>query len=435
MSEMPTPVELLQHLIQFDTTNPPGNEAACIQYIRELLLTAGIESQTFEKIEGRPNLVARLKGSGQAAPLLLYGHVDVVTTENQDWRHDPFSGEIADGYIWGRGVLDMKGGIAMLVSAFIRAKQNDLDLPGDVILCILSDEEAGGDNGAMFMADEHPELFENVRYALGEFGGFTLYMGDKRFYPIMIAEKQICWLKATFRGDAGHGSMPIRGGALAKLGNFLTTLDKKRLPVHITPGVKASVEAIAGELSGATALILKQLLNPMLTDTILDVVGERLRVFDPLLHNTVSPSILYGSNKVNVIPAEVSVELDGRLLPGYSPDDLIRELHQIAGQDVSIELIRHDPYPAEPDLSMYNLLSDTLKKADPEGYPVPLVLPGVTDGRHFSRLGIQTYGFLPMKLPPEFNFSASIHAANERIPVETMEFGTQAIYSVLEKFQ
>lgn len=433
MVTIPTPVEMLKRLIQFNTTNPPGNEAACIQYIQSLLTEAGIESQLYEQVSGRPNLIARLKGRGKAAPLLLYGHVDVVTTVNQQWTHPPFEALEADGYIWGRGALDMKGGVAMLVSAFIRAKIADVPLPGDVILCILSDEEAGGIAGSRYMVEEHRDLFADVKYAIGEFGGFTLTMGGKRFYPIMIAEKQVCWMRAEIYGPAGHGSVPVRGGAMARLGQLLTTLDKKRLPVHITPAVKLSLETLARELSGAPGLMIKQLLNPMLTNTILKLLGERGRTFDPMLHNTVSPTILQASDKVNVIPAQVTLQLDGRLLPGFTPDDMIREVKAVIGEDVQIEVVMHDPYPAEPNMGMFETLADILRKADPQGIPLPLVLPGVTDGRFFAKLGIQTYGYLPTPLPEDFNFTATIHAADERIPIAALEFGTGAIVEAVRR--
>src|SRR5690606_17219007 len=158
---------------------------------------------------------ARLKGTGNAPPLLLYGHVDVVTTEGQDWTHPPFAAEVHDGYIWGRGAIHMKGGVAMLGSAFNRAKTDKLPLPGDVLLCILSDEEVGGAAGAAFLVEEHPDLFTGICYALGEFGGFSFTLGGRRFYPIMVAEKQACHLRATVRGAAGHASLPIQGGAMA----------------------------------------------------------------------------------------------------------------------------------------------------------------------------------------------------------------------------
>jgi len=174
------PAELLQRLIQFDTTNPPGNEAACIQYIRGLLTNAGIDSTILAKDPNRPNLVARIKGQGMTNPILLYGHVDVVTTENQQWEHPPFEGKLVDGFIWGRGALDMKGGVAMMVAAFLRAHAEGVQPPGDIILAIVSDEEVGGDFGTKYLVQEHAELFKDVRYALGEFGGFTLQIGKKR---------------------------------------------------------------------------------------------------------------------------------------------------------------------------------------------------------------------------------------------------------------
>lgn len=432
--QAPSPVALLQQLIRFDTTNPPGNEAECIQSIAGLLQEAGIESQLLGRDPQRPNLVARLAGSGSASPLLLYGHVDVVTTENQQWQHPPFGGDLADGYIWGRGALDMKGGVAMLVAAFLRARAEGIALPGDVILAVLSDEEAGGDFGARFLVEKHPQHFAGVRYALGEFGGFNMSIGGKRFYPIQTAEKQICWLKATVRGPGGHASMPVHGGAMARLGRLLQQLDAQRLPVHITPPVRSMLETISGATSGATSLLLRQLTRPALTDRLLKLIGERGRVFDPLLHNTVSPTILHGSSKVNVIPSAVTLELDGRLLPGYSPQDLLTELRQVAGEEVEFEVLRFDPGPSEPDMGLFATLAGILSEADPSGTPTPLLLSGVTDGRFFSRLGIQTYGFTPLQLPDDFNFTATIHAADERVPAAGLEFGTQAIYTALQRF-
>lgn len=428
------PAELLQRLIQFDTTNPPGNESECIAFIYRLLTEAGIETKVFAKTPERPNLIARLSGRGNAAPLLLYGHVDVVTTRDQEWRQPPFEGKLVDGSVWGRGALDMKGGVAMLLSAFLRAKAEGLDLPGDVLLAVVSDEEAGGDLGAKFLVDQHPNLFDGIRYALGEFGGFTMHIGKKRFYPIQIAEKQICWMKATVRGPGGHGSMPVRGGAMARLSELLATIDRHRLPVHVTPVARLMFEAIASSLGGLSGLILAQLQNPKLTDSLLNLLGDRVRLFDPLLHNTVSATVLHGSEKVNVIPSTVTMELDGRLLPGYQPDDLIGELRQIIGSHVELEVVRHDPGPADPDMGMFDTLAGILLEADPEGVPIPLLLSGVTDGRFFSQLGIQTYGFLPMTLPEDFNFTQTIHAADERIPADAVDFGANAIYKALQRF-
>ena len=428
------PVEILQRLIQFNTTNPPGHEAACVGYIRDLLNEAGVESTLLAKDPDRPNLIARLPGEGKAPPLLLYGHVDVVTTENQPWQQPPFEGKLIDGYVWGRGALDMKGGVAMMVAAFLRANAEGLRPPGDILLAIVSDEEAGGDFGAKFLVEEHAELFKGIKYAIGEFGGFTLTIGGKRFYPIMISEKQVCWMKATVRGLGGHGSMPEKGGASAKLARLLKALDENDLPIHVTPPAKMMVDAMASALGGPQGLILGQLANPALTDFVLKTLGSRGRTFYPLFRNTVSPTILHGSSKINVIPSEISVELDGRLLPGQTPDDMLHELRAIVGDDVQLDLIQFDPGPAEPDMSLFNKLAEVLKESDSEGIPIPLLLSGVTDGRFFSQIGIQTYGYLPMTLPEDFNFSQIIHAADERVPAAAIEFGAQVIYKALRRF-
>ena len=429
------PAELLQNLIRFDTTNPPGNERSCIEYINRLLKDAGVRTTIVAKTRNRPNLIARLKGEGKAPPLLLYGHVDVVTTVNQKWTYPPFEGRIVDGYIWGRGALDMKSGVAMYLAAFLKAKAEKIPLPGDVIFAAVTDEEAGGDFGVGYLVDEHPDLFEGVRYALGEFGGFNLSIGGKCFYPIMVAEKQMCWMKATFRGLGGHGSMPVRGQAMAKLARALRLLDEHPLPVHVTPAVRMMIECLAKNLGGISGLAARQILNPALTNTFLKALGERGNLFAPLLRNTVSPTMLKASEKVNVIPGEVTLGLDGRLVPGAKPEDIVRELHALLGEDLEIEVIRADPGPAEPDMGLFDTLGGILRQFDPAGIPLPFVMAGVTDARSLSKLGIQTYGFTPLQLPDDFNFVSTIHAADERVPEASLEFGVQAVYQAIQMFQ
>jgi acetylornithine deacetylase/succinyl-diaminopimelate desuccinylase-like protein len=427
------PVELLAQLLRFDTSNPPGNERECIDWIRGLLEELGCEVRIIAREPERPNLLARLPGRGVSAPLLLQGHVDVVAARGE-WSHPPFAGELDGGYVWGRGALDMKGGVAMMLAAFMRLRASGVTPPGDVILCVLADEEAGSDLGASFLVKEHPELFSGVRFAIGEFGGFTMQLAGRRFYPIMVAEKQVCWARAKLRGRAGHGSLPIRGGSMGKLGRLLGALDRHRLPVHVTPVARAMIEAIAVELPRPLALPLRGLLQPQLTDRLLDVIGERVKVFDSLLHNTASATIVAGGEKINVIPDEVTLELDCRLLPGFSPQDVFAELRALSGVDLEFEVIRHERVAAEPDLTLFETLAGTLRELDPTAKPIPLLLPAVTDGRFFSLLGIQTYGFLPMQLPDDMRFMDLIHAENERLPAAAMEFGTQAIARVLERF-
>jgi acetylornithine deacetylase/succinyl-diaminopimelate desuccinylase-like protein len=428
-----TPVQLLQELIRFDTTNPPGNEGACVELIKGLVEEAGVGTETYARDPARPNLVARLPGKGNGRPLLLQGHVDVVTTAGQAWTRPPFSGDLADGFVWGRGAADMKGGVAMLVSAFLRAARGEIEPSGDLLLVVLADEEAGGDFGAKFLVEEHPELFDGIRYGLGEFGGFSMEMGGRRFYPIQVAEKQICWLKAKIRGGGGHGAMINRGGTMARLGRFLTDLDSTPLPVHVTPVAREMLERIAAELPEPFGDELRSLLRPELTDQVLARLGPTARTTEPLLRNTVTATIVRAGEKINVVPAEVEVELDGRTLPGYGPDELIGELQEAVGDDVELELVRHDPGPPEPDLELFETLAGVLRELEPGATPVPLLQIAVTDARFFSRLGVQTYGFLPMQLPEGFDFLPLIHAADERVPAAAIEFGVEAISRALER--
>jgi acetylornithine deacetylase/succinyl-diaminopimelate desuccinylase-like protein len=358
----------------------------------------------------------------------------VVTTAHQAWTHPPFEGVVADGCVWGRGALDMKGGVAMMLAALLHARSSGLVPSGDVVLAILSDEEAGGDYGARFLVESHPALFDRIRYAIGEFGGFTMHLAGKRFYPIMVAEKQICWLRVTIRGPGGHGAMIMRGGAMARLGTFLRRLDRGRLPVQVTPVVREMVEQMAAASPLPARALLGQLLNPRRADAALRVLGARGRMLEPLLRHTVNATMVAGGEKVNVIPSEITVNLDGRLLPGFGPDALVTGLRRIVGPDFEIELVRHDPGPPAPEMTLFPTLSRILRQADPDGIPVPMLIPGVTDARHFSRLGIQTYGFLPMSLPPGLPLAQVVHAADERVPVDALGFGAWAIFRLLGEF-
>jgi acetylornithine deacetylase/succinyl-diaminopimelate desuccinylase-like protein len=427
-------VELLGDLLRFDTTNPPGNEAACIAHVQTLVQAAGVETRIVARDDSRPNLVARVRGAGEGPPLLLYGHVDVVTTAGQEWTRPPFGGELVDGWLWGRGALDMKGGVAMMVDAFVRAARGEITPRGDVILAVLSDEENGGAYGAQFLAREHAELFDGVQHALGEFGGARISIGGKSFYPIQVAEKQICWLKGVVHGPGGHGALGVRGNAVGKLGRILARLDSGRLPVHVTPVAHAWIEAMADALPRPQSLVLRSLLDPRLAEVTLRAPVPQLRLLDRAMRNTVSATIVRGGEKINVIPSQVEVELDGRLLPGFTPEDIIREVETLVGLDLELEVLQHDAYPAHSDLSQLGLLGDVLHELDPEAIPVPMLQVGVTDGRFFAAIGIQTYGFIPLNLPDGFEFLKLIHAADERVPADSIRFGAEAVGRVLERY-
>jgi acetylornithine deacetylase/succinyl-diaminopimelate desuccinylase-like protein len=288
--------------------------------------------------------------------------------------------------------------------------------------------------GAGFLVDRYPEVFEGVRYALGEFGGHTTYIGSQRFYPIQIAEKQLCWMKATIRGPGGHGARPMRKGAMARLGRMLTTLDRRRLPVHVTPVARQMVDTMADGLPGLPGALLRQLCNPRLTDPLLRLMGENGKTLEPIFRNTVNATIVEGGEKINVVPSVIRVDLDGRLLPGFGPEDFMAELRTLLGNHVELSVTRFESCPAAPDMHLFEFLGGVLKAIDPEGVPVPLLMPAFTDARHFARIGIQTYGFTPLKLPRDFKFFETIHGADERIPVSALDFGARAMREAIARY-
>lgn len=430
------PVELLQNLVRFESLNPPGLELDCVMYIGRILDAAGIPWITLAKDENRPNLIARLAGDGSAPPLLMQGHVDVVPVEGQDWEHPPFDSLVKDDCVWGRGTLDMKGGLTMMIAALLRARAEGLAPAGDIVFVALCDEESGGDYGARFLAAEHPEHFEGIRYGVGEVGGFSMHFEDRRFYPIEITEKQVCWLGTTITGPGGHGSVPMRDGAMAAVGEILTALNTHSFPVHVTPAARMMIESLAGHLPEKSAESYAKLLDPKLTNDVLATMGEAGRSLYPILHNTCNATMIEGGSKINVIPSAIELKMDCRLLPGFGPEDMIREIRQLLGRpDLDFRVVRFDPVPARQDMGMFGLLEGILRSLDPDmAAAVPLLVSGGTDGRYFSNLGIQTYGFTPMRLPEGMEFMQLAHAADERVPIEALEFGVRAMYNLLERY-
>ncbi|MFG1924919.1 M20/M25/M40 family metallo-hydrolase [Cryptosporangium sp. NPDC048952] len=430
MVDVPEPVELLQRLIRVDTTNPPGNEAALVTYLGGLLRDAGVSTTVVGD-----NLIARLPGRGLVPPLLMQGHLDVVPVSDHGWTHPPFSGEIADGFVWGRGALDMKSGVVMMLVALLRMVASGSVPPGDVILALLADEESGGERGAKYLVENRPELFEGVRYAIGEFGGFTMEIAGRRFYPVQVAEKQICWVRAVVRAPGGHGSLARPGGVTARLASMLRVLDRRRLPVHVTPVVRTMISALAAGLPSPVGRVARLLLVPALTDRLLGGLGEVGLTLAPLFHHTATPNIVSaGDGAVNVRPTSAVVDLDGRLLPGFGPESFLAELQALLGDDVELSVVRHDPVTLAPDLGLFDTLAGVLREHDPLGAPVPMLMPASTDGRFFSRLGIQTYGFTPMTLPASMKFTTLVHGVDERIPVDAVGFGTSCVESLLARF-
>jgi acetylornithine deacetylase/succinyl-diaminopimelate desuccinylase-like protein len=424
---------VLRQLVRIDTTS--GNERPGIEVIAAILESAGVDFRIMSKDENRPNLVARLPGRGTAPPLLLQGHIDVVPVTGQQWTHDPFSGDVADGFIWGRGTLDMKGPVVMMLDALLRASASPTPPAGDILFVVVSDEETQGTYGARFLVEEHASVFDGVRYCIGEFGGFPFRLDGTTFYPIQIAERIGVGFELTVEGPAGHGSMPIQGGSMAKLGRILTALDRRRLPVHLTTPTRLMVEALAEHTTGTTRAVLRRLLDERTAVLALRVLRSRLGMFEPMFRNTVSPTVVSGGDKHNVIPAEVTLGLDGRMLPGMTVEAFTEELREIVGAECQIRTITDGAAtPADPDLGLFPLLSEIIVSQAPQAVPVPFLLPAVTDGRWFAQLGIQPYGFTPITLPEGFDFQRTVHAADERIPVEALTFGAEAMHSLLSRY-
>ena len=428
----PNPIDLLQTLIRFDTTNPPGDEAEAIRYLACLLRDAGLPVDVVGRNARRLNLIARLEGRGEAPPLMLEAHVDVVSTEDQTWAHPPFAGEIADGMVWGRGALDDKGAVAVMTAAVLRAHAEGYRPPGDVLLVVVADEEVGGEYGAQYLVEAHAERFAEVRYAIGEGGGYAVRMAGRKFYPVMVAEKHSCTVRVIVQGKGGHGAVPVRGEAMATLGAVLRTLDRRRTPVHVTPVARQMLDVIARTLPFPQGAVIGALRAPALTDPVLDLLGAQGRQLDPLLHNTFSPTLVRGGKKINVIPGQITLDLDGRLLPGYDRDDALHELRSLLGDEVGLEVLQYDPDAPAADLARYETLADLIREADPSGTPMPFMVAGATDARHFAKLGIQMYGFVPFDLPD--GLLDTIHAADERVPVAAVAQGAEIMFRLLKRF-
>lgn len=431
-SDYPRVVHIARQLIRFDTTNPPGNERACIEYIAELLRDSGLEPQIVAKDSQRPNLVVRVEGEQSAGGVLMHGHVDVVPTTGQHWEQPPFEAHIVDGNLWGRGALDMKGGLAMMLEALLRLRDNHVRPPQDIVFAAFSDQEEGSEFGATHVLETAPELFDGVRYAIGEMGGFSITVSGRRFYPIAVSEKQWCTMRVTLHGRPGHGSVPVRGGAMAKLADVLRRLTEKRLPVHITPVARDMLTRIANELPAPQRAALHGLLQPMLTDPLIRIGGSELATFDAMLHNTVNPTRISASTRIDAVPDTITIDLDGRVLPGHTPEELLSEVQHVCGSDGTVTLSEvfetgdtvHDP-------AILSALTEAIKSVDPAAHPVPFILPGCTDARFLARLGIHGYGFLPMRVPDDFSPAQLIHAPNERIPLTALQFGADVIERAL----
>lgn len=432
----PSASDVARRLISMPTVNPPGNEASVQRYLASLIESFGIEVEQFEKVRGRPNLVARLRGTGARAPLVLHGHVDVVGVEGQRWAHPPFDSVVVDGMLHGRGALDMKSGVAMLTNAFLRAAADGLEPAGDIVLVVAVDSETGGAAGMAYLLDEHPDIVDGARYAIGEFGGFPLHAFGRRFYRIGVALKRYAHLRLHLRGAGGHGSRPASGTVVGALGRALLRLDETPMPHHSTPVAEQVVESIARMVAPAEADVLRQLLHPTAFEDALDRLGAHRGTFEALFRDTANATVVEAGGKFNVIPSEATIEVDARLLPGRDVDAAIADIRAIVGDDdLVMEVVdAGPPVPQDYDPGLFGELSAVLEDLDPAAACIPYLFNESPDGRLFATRGIQHYGFLPMDLPPTIDLPAHIHGTDERVPLSAIEFGAEALHRLISRY-
>ena len=426
---------ILRDLLRIDTTNPPGNERPAIDYIQQLLTAEGFQCELIESAPGRANLVARLSGKGTEKPLLLNAHVDVVPAKAEDWTHPPFDAVEADGCIWGRGAIDMKGFAVMALTVLRQLKRNGVALKRDIIFAAVADEEEGCEFGSAYLVENHPDLVR-AEYVINEVGGFPVHVRGKRMFMVQVAEKGIAWLRIRVKGEPGHGACPNPDGAAAKAGEIVAKLAKARLPHHLSRSSLRFLRTMAKHASFTDSIGLKLLQSPKLGPWVLHNLvpaGEERRVLQANLSNTVNPTIVRGGEKINVSPSEIVIEVDGRVVPGSSTQQLLEEVRAILGDEIEIEVLRDfPPTEFEPD-AMYDQIQAVLNERCPDDPVIPYPIMGFTDSHNYAKLGATCFGFYPVILPPELNFAKMFHGVDERIPIDGFRFGIDALYDLVER--
>lgn len=414
-------------LIRIDTTNRGGGdcrERPAAEYAAARLAEAGIEPILLERTKGRTNVVARIEGTDPSADaLLLHGHLDVVPAAAADWSVHPFSGEIRDGVVWGRGAVDMKNMDAMILAVLRGWARQGVRPRRDIVVAFTADEEASAEDGSGFLADEHPALFEGCTEGISESGAFTFHDGGgRRIYPIAAGERGTAWLKLTARGRAGHGSKVNRDNAVTRLAGAIARIGAHEWPLRLTPTVRAALTELAALYGIETDLTD--------VDALLEKLGPAAGLVEPTLRNSANPTMLDAGYKINVIPGEAVAYVDGRYMPG-GEDEFRRTLDRLTGPDVDWEFHHREVALQSPvDSATFAGMRAAVEEFAPEGHVVPFCMSGGTDAKQFSRLGITGYGFTPLKLPDGYDYAAMFHGVDERVPVEALHFGVR----VLDRF-
>jgi acetylornithine deacetylase/succinyl-diaminopimelate desuccinylase-like protein len=429
-------VDWLCRLLRFDTTNPPGNELPLVRDIAGALAGEGLSPRILESAPGRGNLVVRLEGDGSERPVLLLSHVDVVPAEPEKWTHDPFGGEAAAGYVWGRGAIDSKLTTAVGLQVLLMCKRLDLPLTRDLVLVAAADEELGGVHGARWLAANHPEVFD-AEYGINEGGGFALLIDGRPVYTCQVAEKGSAELNLVGRGQPGHSSVPHNDNAVFHLAGALERLSDVKMPHRVTTGIRAFFEgAAAAQARDEVADLLLGVLDPKRCDAALSAlpVDEPTRLmFDAMVRNTCAPTILEAGVKRNVIPSEAVARLSGRPLPGADETGFVREVRALAGEGVALEMESAFRPGTEFDHQTHLLdaIQASIGRFDPEGVVVPYMQTGGTDARFLRDREIHVYGFIPMRHEEGEAYFELCHGHDERVSVANVRFGVQVLFDVV----
>jgi len=421
-------VDLCRELIQIDTSNygddsGPGERRAA-EYVAAKLAEVDLRPEIFESRPGRASVIVRVPGEDQTrAALLIHGHLDVVPAEKSDWRVDPFSGEIEESCVWGRGAIDMKDMDAMTLAVVRQIVREGRRPARNLVVAFVADEEAGSGAGARWLVNTRPDLFEGCTEAIGEVGGFSYTISDeRRLYLIQTAEKGMAWLRLIADGTAGHGSMLNDDNAVTELTEAVARLGRHRFPIRVTK----TVRAFLGELSEALGIAL----DPDDIETTVAKLAPIARLLGATLRNTANPTMLAAGYKVNVIPGRAEAYVDGRFLPGHE-EEFFAELDELLGPRIRREFVNHD-IAVETDFSgdLVDAMAAALVAEDPGARAIPYTVSAGTDAKSFSRLGIRCFGFSPLRLPPDLDFAGMFHGVDERVPVDALTFGTR----VLDRF-
>jgi acetylornithine deacetylase/succinyl-diaminopimelate desuccinylase-like protein len=409
--------ELLQGLIRIDTTNPPGNETAAAELLRDFLEESGVECELYAKIPERANLVARIPGRGDGPKLLFLSHTDVVLADASEWSADPFGGELRDGEVWGRGALDMKGQVAAEAVAIASLAREGFEPVGDLIFCATADEEVGAGFGASWLCEDHPDAVR-CDYLINEGSGDRVELGGNAFYLCSVSEKMSAPFRLRVYGRSGHASMPgIADNALVKAAPLIQALGAYKPERELIPEVEALLETVTGQAptSPDEVLELARAASPLLAEMV-----------DPLLSLTLSPTMAIASQKRNVIPASCDITVDSRLLPGTTIDEQQAIVRDILGEgDYELtSLEAHGGTRSEIKTPLWDAVSAWVESVDPGAKPAPVCVAGFTDSHWFREaFGTVAYGFFPSRVMPIETAARLIHSADERVPVEDLELG------------